>query len=240
MTALGQLLSTSRVAKVAELVVVLAVALAAITIALPLVGNNALARQAVAWVANVVMLCVVWLGLRVRGQSWEYFGLGLRFAGWRSVGKAVLQSFLVLIAAAAAFVLGSIVMANITGVPESADMTRYEYLRGNLPMLILALIGVYLVSSLGEEVIYRAFLITRVAELGAHSSWAVRSAVAISALVFGLVHFDWGPMGIVQTGFMGLALGISYLVLRRRLWVLVLAHAYMDTLLLVPLYLPRG
>ena len=71
-------------------------------------------------------------------------------------------------------------------------------------------------------------------------AWATRAAVAASAIVFGLAHFDWGVVGMVQTGFMGLALGTSFLILRRNLWVLVLAHAYMDTLLLVQLYLPAG
>jgi membrane protease YdiL (CAAX protease family) len=96
------------------------------------------------------------------------------------------------------------------------------------------------VSSFGEEVIYRAFIINRVAEMGAGARRAWWAAVAVSAVVFGLVHFDWGPMGIVQTAFMGLALGIAYLRVRRRLWVLILAHAYMDTILLVQMYLARA
>jgi membrane protease YdiL (CAAX protease family) len=35
---------------------------------------------------------------------------------------------------------------------------------------------------------------------------------------------------------MGMALAIAYVVTRRNLWSLILAHAYMDTLLLVQLY----
>jgi hypothetical protein len=62
-------------------------------------------------------------------------------------------------------------------------------------------------------------------------------AVVISAVVFGLAHFDWGIVGILQTTFMGLALAISYLVVKRNLWVLVLAHAYIDTVLLVQMYI---
>ena len=44
-------------------------------------------------------------------------------------------------------------------------------------------------------------------------------------------------VGIVQTTFMGLALTVSYVLVKRNLWVLVLAHAYIDTLLLVQMYL---
>jgi hypothetical protein len=229
---------TSRVTPVADLVVVFAVAVATLTIALPLVGEHPFARQTVVWVANVVMLALVWLGLRLRGQGWDHLGLTFRFAGWRPAGRAVLKSLVVFAAAVAAFVVGSVIMANITGIPEAANTSGYDYLRGNLPMLMLALAAVYVVSSFGEEVIYRGFLITRLTELGAGGKWTVRAAVAISAVVFGFAHFDWGVVGIVQTGFMGLALGAAYVILRRRLWVLVLAHAYMDTILLVQMYLP--
>ncbi len=41
---------------------------------------------------------------------------------------------------------------------------------------------------------------------------------------------------MVQTAFMGLALGVSYLVLGRNLWVTILAHGYMDTMLLLQMY----
>lgn len=65
-------------------------------------------------------------------------------------------------------------------------------------------------------------------------------AVAISSIAFGLVHFEWGLAGMVQTGFMGVAFGVAYLAVGRNLWVTVLAHGYMDTILLVQLYLAPG
>jgi membrane protease YdiL (CAAX protease family) len=202
----------------------------------PLVGENPLARQGVVWVANVLMLVVVWLGLRRRGQNWEHFGLSFRRANWRAIIRAVLLSFVVFVAAIAAFAVGAIVMANLIGRPESADMSGYNYLQGNLPMLILALVAVFIVSSFGEEVIYRGFLINRIAELGSGNKTAWRLAAAISAIIFGFVHFDWGLAGMVQTGFMGLALALSYLFVKRNLWITILAHAYMDAILLLQMY----
>ena len=46
----------------------------------------------------------------------------------------------------------------------------------------------------------------------------------MSSLVFGLIHYTWGAAGVVQTTFMGLALAVSYLLVRRNLWIPVLAH----------------
>ena len=45
---------------------------------------------------------------------------------------------------------------------------------------------------------------------------------------------------MVQTGCMGLALGVSYLVVGRNLWVTILAHGYMDTILVVQMYFAAG
>ncbi|WP_249066604.1 CPBP family intramembrane glutamic endopeptidase [Halalkalibaculum roseum] len=132
--------------------------------------------------------------------------------------------------------MGSIIMGMILGIPENADLSGYNYIQDNIPMLIIALLAVFIASSFGEEVIYRGFLITRISEIGGNRKVWVRIAVVLSSIVFGLVHFDWGLMGIVQTGFMGLALGISYIVLNRNLWVLVFAHAYMDAILMVQMY----
>ncbi len=215
-----------------EMMALFFVALIIIMIGLPLAGENPVMRQAVVWVANVAMLLIIWLSLLRRGQNWTHLGLSFKNINLRSL----LLSLPVFLAAMFAFVIGSIIMANITGIPESADMSGYEYLQGNLPMLLLALIGVFIVSSFGEEVIYRGFLITRISEIGGNAKYSIKTAVVISAVIFGLVHYEWGPMGIVQTGFMGLALGISFLIFKRNLWILIFAHAYMDAILMVQMY----
>ncbi len=240
MTGFGGALLRSKPAQVGEIVALFVVALAVIVLAAPLAGDNPVAGQSVVWVANILMLVMVWLGLRLRGQGWAHLGLSFRGASRRIVVRAVLLSLVVFVAAVAAFLVGAIVMANIVGIPEGADMSGYNYLSGNLPMLILALVAVYIVSSFGEEVVYRAFLINRIAELGGGGKTAWRVAVVISSVVFGFAHYGWGATGIVQTGFMGLALGVSYLVVGRNLWVMILAHAYMDTILMVQMYFAGG
>ena len=240
MTQLATVLRDNKLAKIGEITVLFAIPTAVIIGAAPLAGDDPVRRQMVVWVANLLMLGFVWFGLRARGESWQHFGLSWKRGSARSMLRPFLLSLVVLVAALAGFVFGSIVGANIVGIPESADLSTYDYMRGNLPMLLIALAGVYVASSFGEEVIYRGFLINRIAELGGSGKTAVRVAVVVSSLIFGLIHFDWGVMGIMQTTFMGLALGISYLLVKRNLWVLILAHAYMDTVLMVQMYLGVG
>ena len=239
-TGLGRTLLTNKLAKVGELVGVFIPAFAVIVFVGGMVGENPLLRGGVILAANLLMIATVWLGLRLRGQGWTHFGLSFRLGSRRTVVRTVLLSFAVFVAAVLAVVVGAIVMANIVGRPEGADMSGYTYLRGNLPVLIVSLGVVYISSSFSEEVIYRAFLMTRIAELGSGSKGAWRLAVVVSAIVFGMIHSAWALTGMVQMGFMGLALGVSYLVVRRNLWVMILAHVYLDTVLLVPLYLGAG
>lgn len=226
---------SGRAARVGEILLVFGPALAVVALGWRLVGPNPLARQAVVWVANVLMLAVIWAGLRARGQGWSHLGLGRPRGTWRALAGILGKSIAVFLAAGVAFVLGSALVG--PGAAGEADMGSYTYLQGNLPMLLLALAAVYVVSSFGEEVVYRGFLIVRLEELGGGGRTALAAAVVASAVVFGLVHFDWGVVGIIQTGLMGLVLALAFLLVKRNLWVLVLAHSYLDTLLLVQLYL---
>ncbi|MTI39416.1 CPBP family intramembrane glutamic endopeptidase [Fulvivirga lutimaris] len=236
-TQIGKQLHTNRFFKIGEILLVFLVAFSIICSTKSLVVGNPILKQAIVWIANIFMLIIVCAGLKLRGQSWKDLGLGFSSFSWRYALKIFLLSLLVFVLALIGFIIGSIVMANITGIPESANMSGYDYMKDNLVMLLLTLVGVYIVSSFGEEVIYRAFLINRISELGLSPKYKTTLAIILSSIVFGLVHYEWGPMGIVQTGFMGLALGICYIKFKKRLWILIFAHAYMDTILMVQMYL---
>jgi membrane protease YdiL (CAAX protease family) len=97
-------------------------------------------------------------------------------------------SLLVFAIGIGSFLIGSIFMANITGIPESADFTPYDFLRDNLAGLFLSLVAVCLVSSFGEEVIYRPFLIDRISELSNPIKYSGVIAVILSSIFFGLAH----------------------------------------------------
>lgn len=231
-------LDTNKITKLGEILFLFLVAFSIIEILSPFAGDNLIMKQAIVWLANIAMLLIVWSGLKIRGEDWSYFGLTFKSISVKDGFKTFLQSLLVFILAVTGFIIGSIIMANITGIPEgSADMSSYEYMQNNLPMFLITLLGVLIVSSFGEEVVYRGFLINRLIELGLKKKHGKVVTVIISSVIFGLVHYDWGPMGVVQTGFMGLALAICYLKMKKRLWVIVIAHAYMDTLLMVQMYL---
>ena len=220
-----------------EILILFGVAFVFIQFIKPLAGENLLYQQAIVWIANVIMLIWVWIGLKLRGESWNNLGLSIKGIAFKEGFKTFLVSILVFVLAIVGFIIGSIIMANITGIPEGSNLSGYDYLKDNLGMLFLTLAGVYIVSSFGEEVIYRGFLINRISDMGSGSKMAIVLAVLFSSIIFGFVHYEWGPMGIAQTFFMGLVLGICYIKLKKNLWILILAHAYMDTILMIQMYL---
>jgi len=237
MLKLNQLLQENRIAKILELFLVFFLAAVFIYFFMDRSNENQLLNMGILWLANVFMLLWVWAGLKLRGEDCSHLGLSFKLPTAKEALKNVGLSLVVFVLAMLGFVIGSIVMANITGIPEPSDMSAYDYFKDNIGLLLLSLAGIYIVSSFGEEVIYRGFLITRITELVGNSKWGRVFAVLISAIIFGLAHYGWGPMGIVQTFFMGLVLGICYLWLKKKLWILVLAHAYMDTILILQLFM---
>ena len=234
---LGHLLKTNRWIQISELLLVFSPAF----IMLPLIGTlseeQLLTKMWIIWATNVCMMLLVGLGLWLRGDNPSSFGLTFSRPSLKQALKTLLLSLLVCALGAFAYLLGTGLMANISGMPESADMSNYDYFQNNLGLLVLTLAGVYLVSSFGEELIYRAFLINRLTALGLNGKAGQIVVIVLSAVVFGSVHFEWGLTGMVATGMMGLVMALFYVFLDKKLWVLVLAHAYLDTILLVPLFM---
>ena len=201
------------------------------------IENSPVIKMIVIWMANVTMLFLVWSSIKLRRERLSDYGITFGRMSMKEGLRTLGRSLLVCVIAGAAYVLGTMIMMNISGAPETADMSNYDYLRNNFFMFLLTLTGVYIVSSFGEEVIYRAFLINRFRELGLDGTPGRILAVILAAVIFGLVHYEWGLTGIVSTGLMGLVMGLFYLKYNKNIWILVLAHAYLDTILLVPLFL---
>ena len=233
----SQLMAKDRFGRAAEILVLMVGMGILLYLALPFAGDNLVFQQAIFFSLNLLLLAYIWGSLKFRNQNIDAIGLSFGIPARRTFIKVVLWSIPVFIGAVAAFAVGAIIMANIVGMPEPADMSRYDYLQGNPGMLVLSLIGIWFVSSFGEEVVYRGYLMRRFVEIGGGGDKIWWLAAVVSALIFAIAHYEWGPAGMVQSGFMGLALGIAYLKLNRNLWITVLAHAYMDTMLMLQLFL---
>jgi hypothetical protein len=62
-------------------------------------------------------------------------------------------------------------------------------------------------------------------------------ALLSSSIIFGLVHWVEGPLGIVNTFAMGLLLGAVYLRSGRNLWITIITHGLANSIRFLFLFL---
>lgn len=140
----------------------------------------------------------------------------------------------------AAFIVAQLVVPLAVGavfdVPQP-DLSRYDFIRGNLPAAIGMLLALPLTAAMPEEVLYRGFLIERLTRLIGKGEAGILPAVLLQALVFGSVHFQWGAGGMLLTSIMGAVWGAAFLLCGRNLWVVILAHSVAHVALVTQLYL---
>lgn len=79
----------------------------------------------------------------------------------------------------------------------------------------------------GEEMFYRAFLISRMIDFTAIGQWL---AILIAGILFGLVHFAEGSLGILSNGAFGILFGWIYVRSGRNLWITIIGHGLINTL----------
>lgn len=86
---IGLLLKTNLLAKIGEIVLIFLIAFATIKILVPFAGDNLVLKQAVIWFVNILMLFLVWLGIKFRGEKWSDFGLNFRRITRKELLKAL-------------------------------------------------------------------------------------------------------------------------------------------------------
>lgn len=197
------------------------------------VGEDSHAGSLAALGGIVTSLVVVWGCQRLLGLGFREIGFR-RPPSWpRTLGLGLLVG---LVVNAFAFVLISYILPALLDSP-APDVSRFAGLEGNLVGTVTTLLAVWLTSALPEEVIWRGFLMTRLAKLGGGSAAAWGVALVVTSVHFGAVHFYQGLPGVLTTGIAGLLLGLAFLLFGRNLWVPITAHASMHVMSFSALYM---
>jgi uncharacterized protein len=175
-----------------------------------------------------------WASLRLRGMRWKNVG----FTRPRSWGNAIVIG----IAAGLGMELFELFVSQpllARWLGKMPDLSDFADMVGNLKLFLIYLVLVWTLGALGEEIVYRGYLMNRMADVFRNTklAWIV-SLVAIS-VVFGCAHLDQGSTGMIENIWNGLVLGLLYLACGRNLAVPVIAHALGDTLDFVLIYLGK-
>lgn len=194
-------------------------------------GGATLAGGALGWSTLMLGITLVWLSLRRRGTSWDEVGLGRPRSWIRTIALGAVVAVVIFVVTQV--VLRSLVLP-LVGAPDSS---RFAAIAGSPLLLSGGLFSVWTAAAFGEEILYRGYVMQRLAQLAGDGAWAWLGAAIAQCIVFGLIHFYQGLSGIVITGFVGLQFGLALLVVRRNLWVLIIAHGLIDTVSLVLIFL---
>jgi membrane protease YdiL (CAAX protease family) len=172
-----------------------------------------------------VALLLIWLLLWLSHTPWSDLGLR-RPASW---GRALALGTLMAVLLQLSAVLVIMPLVHALG-GELPDISRFEPIRGNWPAFLIFLAVAWTTAGLGEEIIFRGYLLNRTAWLFGGSRAAWTAGVVVTSAVFGSIHLYQGPTGVATTAFAGLVLCGLFLASRRNLWLPILTHAMMNTI----------
>jgi uncharacterized protein len=175
-----------------------------------------------------------WVSLRLRGMRWKDVG----FARPRSWGKAILLGITIgLCMEVMELFLTQPLLARWLG--KMPDLSDFADVVGNLKLFLFYVVLVWVLGALGEEIVYRGYLMNRVAGVfrNTRPAWVV--SLIVVSVVFGCGHIDQGATGMIENVWNGLLLGAIYLACGRNLAVPVIAHAFTDTMDFILIYLGK-
>lgn len=173
---------------------------------------------------TVFGIALLWLIFRLTG--WRLRDLGV---GWPPGRARFWLLPAMLVGGGAVLVLAAPLTEVLTerigiapAVPDYGDAFLYV-LPEQQTIRFLAIVYSCTVSGFFEEIFYRGVLWRAlVMEGGGH--WRYAGYVALSAVLFGLAHTEYGVFGVVSNMLWG-AVGALLLLIVRNLWPLVIGHA---------------
>lgn len=171
------------------------------------------------------IMLFTWGLIRWRGDRWANFGLKRPGNMKKAIGL-----FLGLLL----FIWFTVTFTEWLGIKR--DLSQFEFIRGNLFLLVYFIIYVLIFAGFYEEIMFRGFLMVRLAQIfgGKPKGWYL--AIIIQGVFFGFVHAYQGLNGIIITGVAGMIMGATYLLAGRNLWPLIFAHGIYDAIRMISFY----
>lgn len=170
------------------------------------------------------LLVLGWASLALRGLRWRDVGFGIP-SNWRrllliGIAAGVAMELLEL------FVTQPMLVA-LTG--KFPDLHEFSELRGNMAMLLLLIAAAWIIAALGEELVWRGYVLNRFADLLGRRRLGWVLAIVLGSVVFGLAHSYQDITGVIENSLDGALLALLYVASGRQLLAPIVAHGITDT-----------
>ena len=177
-------------------------------------------------ISTLTVMCVATALLHRRDLTWRDLGF-VWPQSWLFTGGLTLMTMGVFIVATQ--LMGLIADAYFVDVNYGS---RFGHVEGNLIAYLTIMVIVWTHGSFFEELLFRAFLITKLGQTFGGSRAAMAVALITSSAFFGYRHaYYQGVHGALITGAGGFAFGLMYIWFgRRNIMPIILAHGAFNTL----------
>jgi membrane protease YdiL (CAAX protease family) len=116
------------------------------------------------------------------------------------------------------------------------DLSQFNTIRGDMGVLFLWLILSWIYAALAEEMVYRGYLLNRLADLFGRNRFGWLLSLAVSSVTFGLVHGSMGITGVMNTFLSGVLYAAAYLLFGRNLWIPIIIHGVCNSIGFLMIY----
>ena len=178
------------------------------------------------------LLAVAWASLRLRGLRWRDVGLSLPARWPRLVATGVAWGVAMWLLE---FYVTMPVLDRLLGY--GTDLSTFHEVAGNAGVLAIYLSASWLLAAFGEEMVWRGYALSRLAELIGSGTRAWALALVVVNVAFGLAHLYQGWNGVIQAAVGGALLGVLYLASGRNLVAPIVAHGLGNSLDFILMYL---
>ena len=180
------------------------------------------------WITQFIILAVVlyaWLSLWLRGKGWSDFGLKKPENWKKTISLALLVG--IIFQGLSLYVIEPF-LGKLTG--DIPDVSFFRPMVGNVPQLLFYFVLSWTFAAFIEEMIYRGYLMHRIADLFNRNNTGWIVGLILSNLLFGFGHLYQGLSGMIITTITGFIFAWLYFVTNRNLWAAILAHGIYDTI----------
>ena len=177
----------------------------------------------------IVVLITLW------ATKWDWKSFGITRPNWpETIGKAFL------------FAIGILILNDFFIQPliefrfGKVDLSEVSAIEGNLLNFVLFILLGWVLGGFCEEIIYRGYILKRLAKILGDTKRAWLLSAIIAAIVFGIGHSYQGASGILATAVIALLFGLIFAFNRNNLFVLVLTHGIYNTIAITMIYLGKA